>query len=290
MSKTGFIYKLVSTDPEITDCYVGSTKNFRHRKSDHKKVCNKDTYHRHHLYVYQFIRANGGWDNWDMVQIEEFKHNTKRELHSRERYWLETLGATLNKVVPTRTNKEYREEHKEVLAEWSKVWRAENKEVLAQKKKVYHEANKEVIAQKKKVWRAENKEVIAQKQKVYHANNKEVISEKAKERYYGNREERLKKVKEYREANPEIIKQRKKIYAENNKEKIAEKQKVYRVDNKEKIKQQQSIIYQKNKQQIAEKMKEKITCDCGTTYRKCTKARHEKSKKHKDYITSLNVH
>ena len=120
MSKTGIIYKLVSTDPEITDCYVGSTRSFRHRKYQHKSICDNTNSRNHNFYVYQFIRDNGGFQNWDMVQIEEFKHDTKQELHSRERYWLEELKATLNKVIPTRTNKEYREEHKEVLAEKKK--------------------------------------------------------------------------------------------------------------------------------------------------------------------------
>ena len=48
--------------------------------------------------------------------------------------------------------------------------------------------------------------------------------------------------------------------------------------------------YQKNKQQISEKGKIKITCECGSTFRKAEKNRHLKSKKHKDFITSLDVH
>ena len=74
------------------------------------------------MYVYQFIRANGGWDNWDMVELERYNATDKRDLHTRERYWIETLGAALNKIIPTRTkqeyNKEYREENKEKMKEY----------------------------------------------------------------------------------------------------------------------------------------------------------------------------
>jgi predicted GIY-YIG superfamily endonuclease len=40
------IYKLVCSDPTITEIYVGSTTNFNERKRGHKKTCyteiNKD--------------------------------------------------------------------------------------------------------------------------------------------------------------------------------------------------------------------------------------------------------
>ena len=43
MSKIGIIYKLVSTDINIKEIYVGSTINFRTRKFNHKKACNNET-------------------------------------------------------------------------------------------------------------------------------------------------------------------------------------------------------------------------------------------------------
>ena len=39
-----------------------------------------------------------------MIQIEEFKFNTRNELNSRERYWIEQLQAKLNKLIPTLFN------------------------------------------------------------------------------------------------------------------------------------------------------------------------------------------
>ena len=97
--QNGLIYKICCLDPEIKDIYVGSTCNFKRRKHEHKSriVCMNDK-----QYKYEFIRDHGGWENWQMVQIESFPCDTKRELETRERFWLESLGATLNKSIPTR--------------------------------------------------------------------------------------------------------------------------------------------------------------------------------------------
>lgn len=120
MNRTGFIYKLVSSDVEIKECYVGSTKNLKVRKWAHKKDCTNENLKGYNYYVYQFIRQNGGWENWDMVLLETVSYNTKYELHSRERYWIEELQAKLNKIIPTRTIEEYQQlpEYKQYKKEY----------------------------------------------------------------------------------------------------------------------------------------------------------------------------
>ena len=50
MSKIGIIYKLVSTDINIKEMYVGSTINFRTRKFDHEKACNNEKDKRYYDY------------------------------------------------------------------------------------------------------------------------------------------------------------------------------------------------------------------------------------------------
>ena len=65
-SKT-IIYKLCCKDVNITDEYVGGTTNFYGRKGNHKGKCNNSN-----TRVYKFIRENGGWDNWEMIEIEKY--------------------------------------------------------------------------------------------------------------------------------------------------------------------------------------------------------------------------
>jgi len=121
MAETGFIYKLCCRDPTIKDVYVGSSKNLRVRKSHHKNKCNTQNCKEYNYNVYRFIRDNGGFDNWCLIQLEEVEYNTKAELHARERHFFELLNASLNKQVPNRTDAEskrhYAIEHRDEINE-----------------------------------------------------------------------------------------------------------------------------------------------------------------------------
>ena len=134
------IYKLCCKDPTIKDIYVGST-NFRSRKFSHKNSCNNEKNRAYNLYVYRFIRENGNWENWTMIELEKVDCNDCKTLHKIERSYIEKLGASLNKIIPTRTIKEYREDNKEKI----KKYYEDNKEKIKLKKKEYYEKNKEKI-------------------------------------------------------------------------------------------------------------------------------------------------
>jgi len=125
------IYKLCCKDTDITDIYIGSTTNFRHRKYEHKSCCNSINNKKHNYKVYQFIREHGGWENWTMILIENVNCNAKLELHQKERYYIEKLKPSLNQQLPSRTqeelleyqkehNKEYRIKNKDKINEYQK--------------------------------------------------------------------------------------------------------------------------------------------------------------------------
>jgi len=125
-SKT-IIYKIVCRDITIKDLYVGQTTNFTKRKCKHKSICNNIYDGNHNLYIYEFIRENGNWNNWDMIEVENYNAVDKLDAGKKERFWIEQLQATLNKVVPTRTLKEYKIDNQDIIKENSKVYRIENK-------------------------------------------------------------------------------------------------------------------------------------------------------------------
>ena len=114
-SKT-IIYKIVCKDVNIKDFYIGSTTNFTNRKRQHKNIAINDTV-KSHYYVYVFINQNGGWDNFDMIEVEKYNASDHNDALKRERYWLEELNATLNAKIPSRDKEEYR-----------KKWRKDNPE------------------------------------------------------------------------------------------------------------------------------------------------------------------
>lgn len=103
------IYKLCCKNPSITDEYIGSTTNKDRRKHQHKNCCNNENIEKNNLPVYRCIRANGGFENWDMIVLEEYPCESKRELEMRERYWFELINPTLNKFIPRRTDEEIKE-------------------------------------------------------------------------------------------------------------------------------------------------------------------------------------
>ena len=144
-SKT-IIYKIVCKDVNITYLYVGSTTDFIRRKSEHKNCTVKNT-KKSNLYVYEFINENGGWDNWEMIEIEKYDATDKLDALKRERYRLEELY---------KANPEYQKEY-------HKEYRKVNEEKLNQKSKEYYEVNKEKIFEYQKENYQNNREAIKQR-------------------------------------------------------------------------------------------------------------------------------
>jgi len=219
----GLIYTIRCKDETITEEYIGSTTNFNQRKNSHKSTCNNEKDIHYNESKYKFIRNNGGWDNWDMIMVEEYPCENKRKLEMREEQVRVERQAKLNikKAFVAETKKEgnkiWYEENKEKISEYKKKWNEENKEKISEKKKEYHEANKEKIAEKKKEYHEANKEKIIEKKKEYYEENKEKIIEKAKDYYKENKEQIIEKAKEYYEKNKEKLLQKKKEYYEKNK-------------------------------------------------------------------------
>ena len=169
------IYKLVHFDDLNDDnIYVGYCTNIVKRRDKHKRRCCNPESDGHNLKVYQFIRANGGWDQWQMILVEKYPCDIVDEAIARERYWKRELNATLNTQEPGRTRKEYREENKEKMAEYQKQYNEINKEYLKEQKKEYRENNKEEINQRNKKYREKN----PNKNKEYYENNKHKNAEK----------------------------------------------------------------------------------------------------------------
>jgi len=133
-----------------------------------------------------------------------------------------------------------------------------NKRIAGRTDKEYREENKDELTEKRNKYKKENKQSISQRGRVYYENNKEKI---------------LNNVNNYRNNNKEKIAERKRLYGEKNKEQIAERSRLYREKNKERIKAKKS---------------KKYNCECGGKYTHDHKAEHLRSKKHQEYLKSLN--
>ena len=154
------IYKLCCNDTSITDIYIASSINFDSMKFQHKQNCMDSNSSKHHFRFYQFIRDNGGWENWEMIQIELFKGEDKRDVNSRVRYWVDKLKPTLNRKIPNRTQKEYYVDNKETIIIHNRKYKKDNEEKITNQQKEYYNNNKETILIKSKEYRNNNKEKL----------------------------------------------------------------------------------------------------------------------------------
>ena len=139
-------YKIVCKNLDIHDIYVGHTTDFTTRKLHHKN--NSNNANKNNIYVYRFIRDNGGWDNFDMILIERTKCEDILDAKRKERKYIEDMHATLNSCLPSRTPKE--------MVEYKRNWHIENKERLSHNKKETYINQREVILEKAKNYYKEN--------------------------------------------------------------------------------------------------------------------------------------
>ena len=119
-SKT-VMYKFVCNDLNVTDVYAGHTTQFVKRKNSHKFSCTNANSPLYDLKIYQIIRANGGWADWSMIEIEKYPCNDGNEARFRERYWFEQLGAKMNTQVPNQSHDDYLQVNKEAISDKAKV-------------------------------------------------------------------------------------------------------------------------------------------------------------------------
>ena len=131
--KTHF-YKIVCKDIQVVDLYVGHTTDFSSRKKAHRNLALNPSTKGNNMFVYKFINDNGGWENFDMVLIETCKCENKLDATRKERVHIETLKATLNKVIPTRTRAEWVHDNQEHGKTYKHEWHYENRPRLLDEK------------------------------------------------------------------------------------------------------------------------------------------------------------
>jgi len=138
------IYKICCKDISIREIYIGHTTNIRKRKNCHKSDCNNVKSLKYYSIKYKYIRENGGWDNFDMIEIEKYNAIDANDAKKRERYWVDELKATLNKYIPTRDMKEWRDNNKEKILKQMKEYNENNKEKIKEYYKKYRENKKNI--------------------------------------------------------------------------------------------------------------------------------------------------
>ena len=178
----GKIYKLVPTNYEgdYIPYYGSSAQNYLSvRLAGHIRDYNDYLKGKRHKTTSFKLFEKHGIDNISIILVENYPCQSKAELEARERYYIEN-NICINKNIPTRTDKEYYEDNKEIIKEYKKEWRNNNKENIKKYSKNYYEINKDTINEYKKDYIEKNKDIIKLKKHNYYENIKEELLEKYK--------------------------------------------------------------------------------------------------------------
>ena len=271
-SNTHF-YKIVCKDLNIKDCYVGHTGNFKERKSAHKVGhfnANDKRYNgrSQHRYLYDFIKDNGGWDNFDMILINTEFCNDALDARRKEREYIEQLNATLNQTKPYIS--------KEERIEYRKKWTKDNEEhVKAYKQKHYQNM----------------KEHYQQKHKENYENKKEEIRQKDRDRYNNDADYRNK----VRQQNKESYERTKEKQSERGKQKYSETRQIIECECGCKVVNHglnghlKTATHRKYMDYKNGTLYKYVKCDCGALITNNNLICHKQKQKHIDYLKSLQT-
>jgi hypothetical protein len=176
--QNGKIYKLVSFQTD--KIYIGSTcESLAQRKAKHiakyKRYLRGIGYKQTSFHIIQF-------DDAEAILLENYPCDTKEQLHSRERYYIEN-NVCVNKFIPTRTQAEYYEDNREKKIKFSKEYYEKNKYEIGLKTKQYREEHKDAIKETQQKYYQQNKEKIQKYKKDYQELNKKRLQEKRKEKF-----------------------------------------------------------------------------------------------------------
>ena len=156
----GKIYKLWSPQGAEEETYFGSTTDELHkRKSQHKSSHkrNKNICASNILFV--------KYDDVRIELVEDYPCDSKAELLKKEGEYIRN-NKCLNKNIPDRTIKEYREDNIESIKDYQKAYYKDNKESIKDYQKAYH-----------KDYLQEYTEKRSEQKKQYYRDNQERIRE-----------------------------------------------------------------------------------------------------------------
>jgi hypothetical protein len=177
------IYKIYSYEND--DVYYGSTvetlsQRMAHHKT-HLKLYKEGKYG--YLTSFKILELTSA----KIELVENYPCNSREELLQREGYYIRNNNC-VNKIIAGRTRKEWRNDNKEQIKEYTKEY---NKQYFNQLKEQSNEYCKQ------------NKDKLKEYAKIYYETNRNKINEKQREKYNANRNKMNEKQKEYRKQKKE---------------------------------------------------------------------------------------
>lgn len=229
--------------------YIGSTCNLRIRLYRHKSK-NNSCKSKYLTKPFECCVLEEIEDDDNLEFAEQFYIKLYKDLYGDK---------LLNKAIPLRTDKEYRNDNRDKI----KDDYINNREKVINRVKNYYIQNKEQILEYQKKHYIENKDRLTEKQNEYYAKNKEKILDYVKKYRIENKE------KEANHKNQKIECGCGSIF------RLGDKAQHIRT------KKHQNFILTNT---ITEYSAPQIKCECGSTTTILHKTRHLKTKKHQNFL------
>jgi len=153
------IYKITCINTTVLDSYIGATCYYKTRMDQHKHSSNHSE-----RKVYKSIRENGGWSNWRVQILSVVPNwNIRRDYRIIEKTMIDLHKPTLNTNVPTRTPREYQQQHPEKVKRYIQKYNKNNKEKVRLINLKWRENNRRKLCQVSTNWYAKNKYKVKQR-------------------------------------------------------------------------------------------------------------------------------
>jgi hypothetical protein len=161
--KTAFIYCIKSYQTD--DIYIGSTaQRLSKRLSQHRSKY-KDYLNGKFNYISSFEIVK--YEDSYIELIESLKDVNKMEMEKIEGTYIKNMDC-VNKFIAGRTKKEYKQDNKERISEYTKQYYKDNKEQIIEHQKQYYNDNKQQIIEQIKEYYNDNKQKILEQANQKH--------------------------------------------------------------------------------------------------------------------------
>ena len=121
--------------------------------------------------VCEFVRQHGGFQNWVFERLDSKPCTTSLEARTELRRHFNASPPSLNKQLPTRTNKEYAQGDKNKEAQ--KKYRIAHLDKIHKDQAAHHQRNKDVLLMKRREYFLLNKDIINSKARDLRARQRE---------------------------------------------------------------------------------------------------------------------
>lgn len=313
----GKIYKLVSKQTDKV--YVGSTTlpklidRFKQHQSAYKSyIKGNETY----TTSYELVK----YDDCEIILLEIYSCNSKKELTLKEQDWIEQTPNTTNKknaickIKHKRLNVDYKNGkiYKIVSSQTNKCYVGSTAHKLLNSRLSGHKSSYKSYLNNTnhyftsfEIIKYDDCQIVLIEN--YPCNTEEelqrreghwikqldcvnkFVTRRTRTEYFEDNHEKIKaRDRKRHSANKEQRNLNKKIYRKNNPEKVKQQDKNKYQNNKDIMLDKAKQYYEKNKDKIKQRLAEKITCECGSVVTKASITPHKQSAKHISLMNEKN--